>query len=88
MDGPFLLQARRIGNLLSITADGQSWQWQISVEAFVSELLKAVYEVKRKFAELDISDKEGLQVGARNLEIAMSEARKINSIRNTVIQHV
>ena len=85
MDGPFQLQSRRIGSLLYITAGPQSWQ--TSIETFVSELLRAVTEVKRKFAELGISDKEGLQIGARDLEIAMSEAKKLNSTRS-VVQHV
>ena len=88
MDGPFQLQARRIGNLLYITADGESWQWQILMETFVSDLLRAITEVKRKFAELGVSDKEILQIGAGDLEIAMSEVRKVNSPRNTTVQHV
>ena len=88
MDGPFQLQAQRVGNMLYISADEQSVRWQISIEAFVTELLKAAYEVKRKFADMSIPDEEGLQVGARDLEIAMSEARRVNSAANTLVQNV
>ena len=88
MDGPFQMQVRRIGNLLYVSADEQSWKWQIPIEIFVSELLRAVIDVKRKFAELGISDKEGLQVGARDLEIALSEAKKTRSTRSIAVQHV
>ncbi len=88
MDGPFQLQVRRMGNLLYMTADGHSWQWQIPTETFVSELLRSVTKVKQKFAELGVSDNEGLKVGARDLEIAFSEAKKVNSTHSIIVQHV
>ena len=87
MDGPYRLNARRFGNQLHFSAEGEAWLWRVSTETFVSELLEAAAEVKRKFSELGISDKGGLQVGAGKLEIALSEAKKINSTRS-IVQHV
>lgn len=88
MDGPYRLNAHRFGNQLHFSAEGEAWLWRVSTETFVSELLEAAAEVKRKFSELGISDKSGLQVGGRKLEIAMSEAKKISSTRSVAVQRV
>lgn len=75
MDGPFRLELRLHGNLLYIIPDDHSWQCNMLTETFVHELLAATKRVQQKFADLGVSDQEGLQIGIQHLKAAMSQAK-------------
>ena len=85
MDGPFRLKARRVGNLLYVSADDQPWQWRTPLETFVAELLRATSQVQQKFLDLGVPDREGLQVGVEQLRAAMSRAKAGAVVSRTVV---
>lgn len=85
MDGPYCLEVRRFGNQLYVSANDQSWQWRTPIENFVEELLRATREVLRKFDELSVSDKEGLQAGVQHLNIARSEVKIKANVKHAVV---
>lgn len=89
MDGPFSLQARVLGNRLSITADDQSWRGSISTDVFIREILKAADKVQQKFSQLGIPDRDGLKVGVQQLKAAASQARtKAIQHRSSVVEQI
>ncbi len=89
MDGPFSLQARSLGNMLSVTASDQSWRWSVPIDVFVAEILRAADKVQQKFTQLGIPDRDGLKIGAQQLKIVASQARtKVIQHRSGVVEPV
>ena len=62
-EGPFRLNVRRDGILLYVSPGDIDWEWRITIEDFISELVAAVSLVLQKFAQLNVPDTEGLQEG-------------------------
>ena len=63
MEGSCRLTVRRDGTLLYVSSRDVEWEWRITIEDFISELVAAANLVLQKFAQLDVPDTEGSQVG-------------------------
>lgn len=75
MDGPYALAVRPFGNQYHISMQGRSELWKVERTSFMNELLSAANQTVAKLNELQIPDKEGLQIGIRELKIALSEQK-------------
>ncbi len=88
MEGPFSLTVRRLGNQVTITDAEQTWNTKVVLQGFIAELLTATNQVLRKFAELGIDDRNGLQAGMRQLQTALSKTNIDSSSRPLVVASV
>ncbi len=73
MDGPYALSVRSRNNLYHISMEGRSESWTVERTSFMNELLSAANQTVAKLNELQIPDKEGLQIGIRELKAALAE---------------
>lgn len=73
MDGPYALSVRSLDNQCHISMQGRSELWKVECASFMNELLSAANQTVAKLNELQIPDKEGLQIGIRELKAALAE---------------
>ena len=86
MDGPYCLEIRRVNDRVYVSAEDSSVQWQISTEDFAAELLRVADTIQKKFAELGISDKEGLEIGVQKLKNALAQGSR-SGTRPVLVSH-
>lgn len=79
MEGAFSLTVRRLGNQVIITDAEQTWNAKLPLHRFISELLAATNQVLGKFSEIGINDQNGLEMGMRQLKIALSKVNNASS---------
>lgn len=87
MDGPYALSVRPLGNQYHISMEGRSELWKVERSSFMNELLSAANQTVAKLNELQIPDKEGLQIGIRELKAALAEQEARAHTSPTVKQY-
>lgn len=88
MDGPYRLSVRSVGDLFHVSMSDTPDPWKVSQELLVGELLSGAKRVRAKLAELQIPDNTGLEIGIKELSMAVSEHQGQGRTRQVAKQYI